>query len=217
MKKTWKAILEDMDELDNQMNQAIDDDQTGGPDEGSFDSGDSFGSTDDADQSMDSSSSDDSEPADMEVEDDDSDESGDYGLDKDNIDVEGVMDELKQMYTPILIMNNFTDESDAQQMQESMSNARVLTEANMLKFEPDTQAKQLISVTALLIARSKKSEKYDAFVKAYKLVKKLKAEILREEESSAKELARKFLQDTIDSNSNEDATASAQKLIEYIK
>ena len=216
MKKTWKAILEDMDELDNQMDQAIDNDQTGGPDEGSFDSGDSFGSTDDADQSMDSSSSDDSEPADMEVEDDDSDESGDYGLDSNDVNIDGDMDELKQMYTPILIMNNF-NESDAQQMQESMSNARVLTEANMLKFEPDTQAKQLISVTALLIARSKKSEKYDAFVKAYKLVKKLKAEILREEESSAKELARKFLQDTIDSNSNEDATASAQKLIEYIK
>lgn len=216
MKKTWKAILEDMDELDNQMDQAIDNDQTGGPDEGSFDSGDSFGSTDDADQSMDSSSSDDSEPADMEVEDDDSDESGDYGLDSNDVNIDGVMDELKQMYTPILIMNNF-NESDAQQMQESMSNARVLTEANMLKFEPDTQAKQLISVTALLIARSKKSEKYDAFVKAYKLVKKLKAEILREEESSAKELARKFLQETIDSNSNEDATASAQKLIEYIK
>lgn len=223
MKKQWKLILEELDKLHEQTNEALTeaDDEMDEPempsDDSSDDSMDSDDMNMDSEEMPDESDSDDEAPA-PEDSDDSSNEDGteDYGMDQSNTDTNGVLDELKQLYTPILIAQNFTSEDDAKDMQESMSNANCLTESNMVKFDPETQAANLIQVASLLIARSKKSEKYDAFIKAYQLVKKLKAEIKKEEEGAAKELAKQFLQQAIDGD-NEDASASASKLLDVIK
>ena len=220
MKKQWKLILEELDKLHEQADEAFNeaDDELpeeptdDGSDMGTDDSGDIDMPTDD----MDSEMADDTEESEEPSSDSDEDDTAEYGLDASNTDSNGVLDELKQLYTPILIAQNYTSDDDAKDMQESMSNANCLTESNMVKFDPETQASNLIQVASLLIARSKKSEKYDAFIKAYQLVKKLKSEIRKEEEGAAKELAKQYLQQMVDGD-NEDASASATKLLDAIK
>lgn len=222
MKKQWKLILEELDKLHEQANEAFNEADDELPEEPT-DDGSDMGTDDSEDMDtdmptddMDSEMPDDAEGTEEPASDSDEDDTADYGLDASNTDSNGVLDELKQLYTPILIAQNYTSDDDAKDMQESMSNANCLTESNMIKFDPETQASNLIQVASLLIARSKKSEKYDAFIKAYQLVKKLKSEIRKEEEGAAKELAKQYLQQMIDGD-NEDASASATKLLDAIK
>lgn len=223
MKNQWKVILEELENLNDQADDAIKADETLEddsinselPDDSEEDS-EELSSSEELDSDDDLSAVDldkDSKPDSDESEIDDTDN---YGADASDMDTNGTIDELDKLFTPILIASNYTSDEDAKEMQESMSNANCLTEANMVKFDAETQASNLIQIASLLIARSKKSEKYDAFIKAYQLVKKLKGEIRREEEGAAKELAKQYLQRKIDSD-NEDASASAAKLLSSIK
>ena len=227
MRNQWKVILEELDNINDQADEAIEASAA----ETSTSEDDSLDSElpDDSDdvsspEGLDSENDDldsvdldkDSEKPDSDEDLDEIDDIKDYGANESDIDTNGTIDELDKLFTPTLIASNFTSEEDKKEMQESMSNANCLTEANMVKFDAETQASNLIQIASLLIARSKKSEKYDAFIKAYQLVKKLKGEIRREEEGAAKELARQYLQRKIDGD-NEDASATAAKLLDLIK
>lgn len=240
--KRWRTILEELDQVAEKADDAIEEDKKE-DEEGSDDSEDK--SSDDSDSDSDSSSEDsgdtdigdidismsdedlddsssDSDSDDSSSEDSSSEEpeedsdSDEYGVsDSDAVDDTGVMDELKKIYTPILIMQNFETKESCDRMKESFSQANVLTEQNVIKFDNETRVAQLLSVCALLLARKKNSEKWQAFKKAAALQRKMKIEIQKEEAAAAKALARKFLDETA-SGDNEDAKSSAAKLLPEI-
>lgn len=238
IRKRWKTILEELDQVTDKADEAIeadkkDDDSTDTDDsetkksaedsekeDGSMDDvdvGDIDVSTDDADSEDDDMKlSDDASAVDLDKDSENEEDTEDYGVsESDAIDDTGVMDELKKIYTPVLIMQNYETKESCNQMKESFSQANVLTEQNIIKFDNETKVAQLLSVCSLLLARKKNSEKWQAFKKAAALQKKMKIEIQKEEAAAAKQLARKFLDETA-SGDNEDAKASAAKLLPEI-
>lgn len=228
--KKWKTILEELDQVAEKADEAIEE----AKDEEKDDLSDDL---DSSDESSSEDSSDDTDALDLDVsaDEEDSDEkeepsddtaadeldseeddSSEFGVsDAEAVDDTGVMDELKKIYTPILIMQSYETKESCDRMKESFSQANVLTEQNVIKFDNETRVAQLLSVCALLLARKKNSEKWQAFKKAAALQRKMKIEIQKEEAAAAKELARKFLDETA-AGDNEDAKSSAAKLLPEI-
>lgn len=228
--KKWKTILEELDQVAEKADEAIEE----AKDEEKDDLSDDL---DSSDESSSEDSSDDTDALDLDIsaDEEDSDEkeepsddtaadeldseeddSSEFGVsDAEAVDDTGVMDELKKIYTPILIMQSYETKESCDRMKESFSQANVLTEQNVIKFDNETRVAQLLSVCALLLARKKNSEKWQAFKKAAALQRKMKIEIQKEEAAAAKELARKFLDETA-AGDNEDAKSSAAKLLPEI-
>lgn len=228
--RKWKTILEELDQVAEKADEAIEE----AKDEEKDDLSDDL---DSSDESSSEDSSDDTDALDLDVsaDEEDSDEkeepsddtaadeldseeddSSEFGVsDAEAVDDTGVMDELKKIYTPILIMQSYETKESCDRMKESFSQANVLTEQNVIKFDNETRVAQLLSVCALLLARKKNSEKWQAFKKAAALQRKMKIEIQKEEAAAAKELARKFLDETA-AGDNEDAKSSAAKLLPEI-
>ena len=231
--RKWKTILEELDQVAEKADEAIEE----AKDEEKDDLSDDLDKDEDSSDDSDSSSMDDTDAMDIDVsadeedadekseddlddskedEDDLGDDSDEFGVsDAEAVDDTGVMDELKKIYTPILIMQSYETKESCDRMKESFSQANVLTEQNIIKFDNETRVAQLLSVCALLLARKKNSEKWQAFKKAAALQRKMKIEIQKEEAAAAKELARKFLDETA-TGDNEDAKASATKLLPEI-
>lgn len=123
-----------------------------------------------------------------------------------------LLDELNQIFTPILIRQDFEgDLSD--KIQEAFSEASVLLENNVIKFDDETRMAQLISICALLIAKNKNSEKYQMYKKAATIRKQMKLDIQKEEYEAAKTLAQKFLVKVSTTNNSSVARNAANRLL----
>lgn len=232
--RKWKTILEELDQVAEKADEAIEETKDEEKDElsddldsedkedSSSENSDLGDDTDalDLDVSADEEDSDEKEEPSDDTEadelDSEEDDTSEFGVsDAEAVDDTGVMDELKKIYTPILIMQSYETKESCDRMKESFSQANVLTEQNVIKFDNETRVAQLLSVCALLLARKKNSEKWQAFKKAAALQRKMKIEIQKEEAAAAKELARKFLDETA-AGDNEDAKSSAAKLLPEI-
>lgn len=123
-----------------------------------------------------------------------------------------LLDQLNQIFTPILVMQKYEgDMSD--KIQETLSEASVLTEHNIIKFDDSTRMAQLISTCALLIARQKNSEKFQMYQKAATIRNKMKLDIQKEEYEAAKSLAQKFLVKVSTTNNSSVARDAASDLL----
>lgn len=193
--RRWKLILEALDEVSDEAKSAADESIENEPIEAD-------GSPiEDEDSSDDESTNDSSE----------------YGISDNNIDDSDLIAELKKIYTPVLIMQNYQTESCTNKIHESLSRSGLLTESNVMKFDNETKRSQLLSVCALLIARKKNTSEYQAFKKAAKLQKEMKLAIQKNEAGAAKALAQKFLTQMSGDSDNEDAKEAALKMLSSIQ
>lgn len=120
--------------------------------------------------------------------------------------------ELNQLFTPILVMQGFeNDVSD--KIQESFSDASVITERNVIQFDDETRMAQLIATCALLLQKKKNTAKYQTYKKAALLRNQLKLEMQKEEYEAAKALAQKFLVNVATTNNSSVARDSANRLL----
>ena len=125
---------------------------------------------------------------------------------------DGLLDELNQIFTPILVMQGFeTDVSD--KIQEAVSESSVLLEKNIITFDSASRMAQLISVCALLIAKQKNTEQYQMFAKACEIRNKMKLDIQKTEYVKAKALAQKFLVKVSTTNNSSIARKAADELL----
>lgn len=194
--RRWKLILEALDEVSDEAKSAADESMMDEPIE-----------------------SDESPIEDSDEPDDDesSDDSSDYGISDSNMDDSDLIAELKKIYTPVLIMQNYQTESCTNRIHESLSRSGLLSESNIMKFDNETKMSQLLSVCALLIARKKNTSEYQAFKKAAKLQKEMKLAIQKNEAGAAKALAQKFLTQMAEDSSNGDAKEAATKMLSGVQ
>lgn len=193
--RRWKLILEALDEVSDEAKSAADESIENEPVE-----------------------ADDSPIEDEDSSDDESsDDSSEYGISDNNVDDSDLIAELKKIYTPVLIMQNYQTESCTNKIHESLSRSGLLTESNIMKFDNETKMSQLLSVCALLIARKKNTSEYQAFKKAAKLQKEMKLAIQKNEAGAAKALAQKFLTQMSGDSDNGDAKEAASKMLSSIQ
>lgn len=193
--RRWKLILEALDEVSDEAKSAADESIENEPIEAD-------------DSPIEDEDSSDDEPTD---------DSSEYGISDNNVDDSDLITELKKIYTPVLIMQNYQTESCTNKIHESLSRSGLLTESNIMKFDNETKMSQLLSVCALLIARKKNTSEYQAFKKAAKLQKEMKLAIQKNEAGAAKALAQKFLTQMSGDSSNGDAKEAASKMLSSIQ
>ena len=123
-----------------------------------------------------------------------------------------LLEELNQIFTPILVMQGFEkDMSD--KITEAYSEADVLNEKTLIKWDDQARMSQLIKVCALLISRKKNSEKYQMYKKASIIARKMAIEIQKDEYEAAKTLAEKYLVKVSTTNNNSVARKAAKELL----
>ncbi len=123
-----------------------------------------------------------------------------------------VLDELNQIFTPVLVMQGFEGEI-ADKIQEAYSEASVLTERNILKFDDETRMAQLISVCAKLLQKHKNTPTYQAYEKAARLRNQMALQMQNEEYEAAKALAQKYLVKVSTTNNSAVARDAATNLL----
>lgn len=123
-----------------------------------------------------------------------------------------LLDELNQIFTPILVMQNFEGDMPGK-IQEALSEASVLTERNIIQFDDATRMAQLIAVCALLIAKKKNTSEYQMYQKAAVIRNKMKLDIQRKEYDEAKALAQQFLVKVSTTNNSSIARNAATNLL----
>ena len=123
-----------------------------------------------------------------------------------------LLDQLNQIFTPILVMQGFeNDVSD--QIKEAFSEASVLTEKNIIKFDDATRMAQLISVCALLIERKRNTQEYQTYEQAAKVRNQMKVAIEKKNYEEAKALAQKYLVKVSTTNNSSVARDAANDLM----
>lgn len=123
-----------------------------------------------------------------------------------------LLDQLNQIFTPILVMQGFEgDMSD--QIKEAFSEASVLLEKNIIKFDEQARMAQLIAVCSLLIAKKKNSPKYQMYEKAATIRNQMKLEIQKDEYNEAKVLAQQYLVKIATTNNSSVARDAANDLL----
>lgn len=127
-------------------------------------------------------------------------------------DEKALMDELNQIFTPILVMQGF-DQGTVERIHEAMDQSSFLTEKNILQFDDSSRMAQLIAVCALLISKQKNSPKFQTYQKAATIRNQMKLEIQKDEYDEAKELAQKYLVNVATSNNSSVARNAAQGLL----
>lgn len=105
---------------------------------------------------------------------------------------EELLNSLNQIFTPILVMQGFETDITSK-IQEAFSEASVLLERNIIQFDDATRMAQLRSVCALLIARQKRTQKYQMYEQAAKMCRAMKLDIQKEEYTAASALAQRYL------------------------
>lgn len=123
-----------------------------------------------------------------------------------------LLETLNQIYTPILIMQSFEPDV-AGQIQEAFSEANLLTERNIIKFDESARMAQLQSVCALVLARQRQMPQYKAFESASSMARKLKLEIQKSLFAEAKALATQYLVKVSTTTTSAAARDSAQRLM----
>ena len=128
------------------------------------------------------------------------------------IDEDDLLNELNQIFTPILVMQGFEGDI-ADQINEAFSEASILMEKNIISFDNKTRMAQLISICALLIAKQKNSEKFQMYKKAAVIKNKMKLDIQKDEYDAAQALAQKFLVKVSTTNNSSVARNAANELL----
>ena len=147
--KRWKTILEALDDVSEQTDEAIEADSSGEetPPENEDMPVEDAPPTEDS-ETPPAEDNDDLPDDDMPPEDTTSEESpagneADYGMNTGDVANATVMQSLEQIYTPILIAQSFQTGETKDQIQEHVSNLGLLTESNMVKFDHETKLDQL--------------------------------------------------------------------------
>lgn len=123
-----------------------------------------------------------------------------------------LLDELNQIFTPILVMQNFEGDMPGK-IQEALAEASVLMERNIIQFDDATRMAQLIAVCSLLIAKKKNTPEYQMYQKAAVIRNKMKLDIQRKEYDDAKALAQQFLVKVSTTNNSSIARDAATSLL----
>lgn len=134
------------------------------------------------------------------------------GEDSNVVNQEELINQLNQIFTPMLIMQGFENDA-ADHANAEMAEAGVLNEKSIIKFDDDTRMAQLISVCAKLIARQKNTEQYQMYSKAHKIKKAMELEIQKQEYDAAKALANAYLINVSTTNSSPVARNAATALM----
>lgn len=130
----------------------------------------------------------------------------------DSVSNDELLEELNKIFTPILVMQGFEkDMSD--KITEAYSEADVLNEKTLIKWDDQARMSQLIKVCALLISRKKNTEKYQMYKKASIIARKMAIEIQKDEYEGAKTLAEKYLVKVSTTNNNSVARKAAKELL----
>ena len=125
---------------------------------------------------------------------------------------DSLIDELNQIFTPILVMQGF-ETSMSDKIQEAVTESSLLLEKNIINFDASSRMAQLISVCALLIAKQKNSEQYRMYAKACKIRNQMKLDIQKTEYEKAKALAQKYLVQVSTTNNSSIARKAADELL----
>ena len=123
-----------------------------------------------------------------------------------------LLDELNKLFTPVLVMQGFENDI-ANQANEQISEAGVLTERNIISFDDETRMSQLVNVCAKLIAKKKNTPSWQAFKKAAAIKKQASINIQKEEYDGAKALAQKYLVMVSTTNNSSVARDAANDLL----
>lgn len=123
-----------------------------------------------------------------------------------------ILEELNKLFTPILVMQGYEAEI-ADKVNSEISEATVLTEKNMVKFDEPTRMSQLIAVCALLIHKQKNTPEWQTYKKAAAIKNKVKLDIQKQSYDEAKALAQKYLVMVSTTNNSSAARNAAQDLM----
>lgn len=123
-----------------------------------------------------------------------------------------LLQELDQIYTPVLIMQGFENDI-ADKAEENFAEAAVITEKNIFKFDDSTRMAQIIATAAMIIARDKQTEKWKVYEKSSMLARQAKLDIQREEYEEAKILAQQYLVKVATTNNSSVARKAANDLL----
>lgn len=123
-----------------------------------------------------------------------------------------LIDELNRLFTPILIMQGFENDS-TDQIKEVLSESGLLTEKSVIQFDNDTRMAQLTAICARLIQKQKDTENYRLFAKAHKIKKQADLNMQKEEYDAAKKLAREYLSKVATENNSPVARDAANALL----
>ncbi len=124
-----------------------------------------------------------------------------------------ILDKLNKIFTPILVMQGFENDINAQKIQESYEQAGCLTERNIIQFDDATRMAQLISTCAILLQQAKNTEKYQLYAKAAAIRNQMKLDMQKEEYEAAKALAQKYLVMVSTTNNSPIARDAATSLL----
>lgn len=127
-------------------------------------------------------------------------------------DEQRLIEKLNQLFTPVLIMQGY-ENNIAPEVKESYSQANVLTEHNVIKFDNSTRMAQLISICAILLQQQKNTSNYQLYIKASKIRNQAKINMQKEEYENAKMLAQKYLVNVSTMNSSAAARNAATALL----
>lgn len=133
-------------------------------------------------------------------------------IEKEGYDEKEALEELKKLFTPVLVMQNFEKDIADKTMAE-MESADVLTERSIIQFDDETRMAQLIATCAKIIAKQKNTEAWQMYKKAAVLKKKAGLEIQKQEYNDAKTLAQKYLVAVSTTNPSSAARDAATDLL----
>lgn len=127
-------------------------------------------------------------------------------------DKDAALEELNNLFTPVLVMQNF-EKDIADHTISEMESANVLTEKTLIKFDDEARMAQLIAVCAKIIAKQKDTESWKLFKKASALKKEASVRLQKEEYDDAKELAQSYLVSVSTKNPSSVARSAATELL----
>jgi len=133
--------------------------------------------------------------------------------DKPRVDDDSLIEELNSIYTPVMITQQL-NEGVRERIMEACSGENVLTEANVIKFDPDTRRSQLISLCAMLLARNAGSADFEAYRNASNVRKTMKLKIQKDYHGAAIQLADRYLRHVTANSTNSTVRSAAEELIE---
>lgn len=123
-----------------------------------------------------------------------------------------LLDKLNKIFTPVLVMQKL-EQQVADQTNAEMSEAAVLNEKTMIKFDDTSRMAQLQAICALLIAQKKNTEKWQMYKKAAAIKTQMKLGIQKEEYEAAKILAQQYLIKVSTTNNSSVARDAAKELL----
>lgn len=128
------------------------------------------------------------------------------------IDDKALLAELNTIFTPVLVMQGYQADI-ADKVNAAVSEAAVLTEMNMMKFDEPARMAQLIAVCARLINKQRNTPEWQLFKKAAILRDKASNDMQKKTYDEAKTLAQKYLVMVSTTNNSSEARDAANDLL----